>query len=87
MPGIHVNFEITPEKFLADLTEAAYHVALKHGLKAPFIQVELDLQHALREVIRRDMKASWACGSKEGCCEEVRFEPWTKSADGLFEAE
>ena len=87
MSGIHVNFEITPEKFLADLTEAAYHVALRHGLSVPFIEVELELQDALREVIRRDMKASWACGSKEGCREEVRFEPWSKSANGLFEVE
>ena len=42
-----------PEEFLASLTAAAYQVALQHGLKGPFIDVELDLWRALREAVRR----------------------------------
>lgn len=30
MAGFHVKFEVTPEVFLANLTEAAYRVSLKY---------------------------------------------------------
>jgi hypothetical protein len=39
------------EDQLAELTTAAYHVALRHGLRAPFIDVELELWRALRQVL------------------------------------
>jgi hypothetical protein len=41
------------EQLLAELTSAAYQVALRHGLKGPFIDVELDLWRELRAVLRR----------------------------------
>ena len=41
------------EDFLAELTEAAYGVALRHGLNGPFINVELELWRELRAVLRR----------------------------------
>ena len=85
MAGIHVRFEVPPEKFLADLTEAAYRVALQHGLKVPFITMELDLHKALYEVIGRDMMASPACGS-EVCRMAERFGPWSDEAERLFKA-
>lgn len=42
---------ITSEEFLARLTAAAYEVFLQHGLKVPFLQVELDLWRQLRIVL------------------------------------
>jgi hypothetical protein len=39
------------EDVLARLTAAAYHVALRHGLRSPFIDVELDLWRELRHVL------------------------------------
>jgi hypothetical protein len=41
------------EHLLAELAEAAYGVALRHGIKGPFLDVELDLWHELRAVLDR----------------------------------
>jgi hypothetical protein len=41
------------EDLLAELAEAAYTVALRHGLKGPFIDVELELWRELRVVLDR----------------------------------
>ncbi len=46
------------EGLLAELAAAAYGVALRHGLKGPFIDVELELWHALRVVLRRGAEAA-----------------------------
>ncbi len=43
------------EDVLARLTTAAYSTALRHGLKAPFIDVELALWRALREALAEDL--------------------------------
>jgi hypothetical protein len=40
------------EAFAARLTRAAYEVALRHGITGPFTDLELDLWHELREVVR-----------------------------------
>ncbi len=78
MTGIHVRFEVEPDDFLADLTNAAYQVALRYGLRAPFIDVELDLQKAIYEVIRNDIRT----GSAEYLLsqdthESLAFEHWS----------
>jgi hypothetical protein len=39
------------EDVLAELATAAYRVALRHGLRAPFIDVELDLWRELRATV------------------------------------
>jgi hypothetical protein len=39
------------EELLARLTSAAYQVALRNGLRAPFIDVELELWRELRAVL------------------------------------
>ncbi len=84
MAGIHVKFEVTPEQFLSDLTDAAYQVALRYGLRARFDQVELDLLTALRQVIQDEMQVSRACGISKECCEAMRHEPWSEEACKLF---
>jgi hypothetical protein len=43
--------EMLAEGFLAELTDAAYCVALRHGIKGSFVDVELDLWQALRKVL------------------------------------
>lgn len=45
------------EALLAELTDAAYRVALRHGFKAPFLDVELGLWRALRQVLARELPA------------------------------
>jgi hypothetical protein len=48
------------EELLAELAAAAYGVALRHGLKGPFIDVELDLWRELRVVLdRHEEDGSW----------------------------
>jgi hypothetical protein len=39
------------EELLAALADAAYQVALRHGIKGPFIDIELDLWRELRGVL------------------------------------
>lgn len=39
------------EEFLAELTDAAYRVALCHGLRGSFLRVQLDMWSALRAVL------------------------------------
>jgi hypothetical protein len=50
---VQINCEqgVNAEGLLAELTEAAYRVALRHGLKGPFVDVELDLWRELRRVL------------------------------------
>jgi hypothetical protein len=43
--------EIQSEQLLAELTAAAYRVALRHGIKSSFLDVELDLWRELRGVL------------------------------------
>jgi hypothetical protein len=51
MVASRINVTTSDEDLLARLTAAAYAVALRHGLKGPFIDVELALWRELREVL------------------------------------
>lgn len=62
MSGIHVKFEVSPSQFLSDLAQATYKVALKHGVKDSFLEVELELYEAIQAVLNKDMMFSPACG-------------------------
>jgi hypothetical protein len=42
------------EAFLARLTTTAYQVALRHGIKGSFAELELDLWRELRTVCEQD---------------------------------
>ncbi|EKD41763.1 MAG: hypothetical protein ACD_73C00542G0001 [uncultured bacterium] len=66
------------------LTETAYLIALKHGLQTPFIDIELDLYNALRDVISQDMLVAQACGEVDGCQDYKRFNPWSDEAQLIF---
>lgn len=54
----YVKPDITPEQFLANLTDAVYQVTLRAGINVSFIKLQLDLHDALREVISVDMLVS-----------------------------
>ena len=45
--------ERTVEELLAELTAAAYGVALRHGIKDSFVDVELEIWQALRAVLQQ----------------------------------
>jgi hypothetical protein len=51
MVAPRIDEALDGEALLARLTTAAYSVALRHGLKAPFIDVELALWRELRRVL------------------------------------
>lgn len=42
------------EDFLAELAAATYGVALRHGVKGSFIDLELELWQALRGIMRQE---------------------------------
>lgn len=84
MGGIHLQFGIAPDEFLDHLTEAAYRVALRRGVKGPFTDVIASLTDALREVIRRDMVVSDTCGLYSVCEEALNLEPWSSEAEKVF---
>ena len=41
------------EDFTADLTEAAYSAALRHGVGGSWVDLELDLWHVLADTVRK----------------------------------
>ena len=84
MCKIYVKFDIHPEDFLADLTYAVYQVVLKAGLSVPFISMELDLQSALREIIRKKMLVSDET-ENSGSRLFKEAEPWSLDAKTIFE--
>lgn len=81
MAGIRIKPGISPDDFLAHISEAAYRVALRHGFKKPFIDMELDLERALRGVMGKDMLVSDLCGLYGVCQEAVNFDLWTPQAE------
>ena len=47
------EIKVWREGFLVDLTERAFYVALKHGIKGSLLEVELGLYRTFRLVVRR----------------------------------
>ena len=45
------------ERLLAELTDAAYCVAIRQGIKGSFLDAELGLWQALRDVLEREVPA------------------------------
>jgi hypothetical protein len=46
-------FQSDSEHLLAELTAGAYQVALRHGFRGSFLDVELELWHELRAVLAK----------------------------------
>ncbi len=47
------NTDHTLEAFAAELTTAAYSVALRHGVADDWLNLELDLWHVMNEAVRK----------------------------------
>jgi hypothetical protein len=52
--GSSDEFEVWRERFLMNLTESAFGIAVKHGIKGSLLEVELCLYRSLRLVIGRE---------------------------------
>jgi hypothetical protein len=52
------NRETPLETFAAEITSAAYAVALRHGLESKWLDLELELWEALKETVKK-----WEQGS------------------------
>jgi len=52
-PGASRNRDTLLESFAAELTSAAYAVALRHGLEHEWLDLELELWEALTETVKR----------------------------------
>jgi hypothetical protein len=55
--GFSDEFEVWLQGFLVDLTDSAFYVAVKHGIKGSLLEVEVDLYRACRLVMRRRCRA------------------------------
>jgi hypothetical protein len=58
MTGVNGGWVPDEEDLLAELAAAAYGVALRHGIKGPFIDVELELWRELRDVLKRQEESA-----------------------------
>ena len=47
------ELEAWREGFLVDLTESAFYIALRNGIRGPLLEVELSMYRAFRLVVRR----------------------------------
>jgi hypothetical protein len=47
------NRDILLENFAAELTSAAYAVALRHGLEDKWLDLELELWEAVKETVKK----------------------------------
>ena len=48
-----ITIRTSLEQFLAELTVVAYGVVLTHGVKGPFIDLQLDLWRKVREAVEK----------------------------------
>jgi hypothetical protein len=51
--GAVCNRDILLENFAAELTSAAYAVALRHGVEDKWLDLELELWEALQEMVKK----------------------------------
>jgi hypothetical protein len=60
--------DLLTEELLARLTDAAYRVALRRGVRGPFIDLELELWRALRAAAGGDGRSSPPESPGEALC-------------------
>jgi hypothetical protein len=62
--------ESAPENFAAELTEAVFPVALRYGVGNRWLDLELDLWHALSESVEKCARAARGVGApaESGAC-------------------
>ena len=52
-PGASCNRDSLLKNFAAELTSAAYDVALRHGVEDKWLALELELWEALKETVKK----------------------------------
>jgi len=60
------RLSLPAEAFLAELTDAAYQTALRHGIKGNFIDLQLEIWAALRQVVAQELLTGEPA-MEEGC--------------------
>jgi len=80
MVANNMSFRTASEHLLAELASAAYEVALRHGIRGSFLEVELELWRELRAVLDRAAQARRLAGEIEP------FEGHTRKAYCLAQA-
>jgi hypothetical protein len=60
------NLETWREALLVDLTDSAFSVAVRNGIKGPLLELELCLYAAFRRAIRRRSQDQLVRGQKSG---------------------
>jgi hypothetical protein len=64
MVASNVSYRTVSEQLLAELTAAAYQVALRHGIRGSFLDVELELWRELRAVVARPIRRPRGAGAE-----------------------
>jgi hypothetical protein len=72
------RYDFDREELLAELTDAAYRVALRKGVEGAFIDLELDLWRALGKVVGRAKYAGLVAKLLHKGGKEQFLEPWLK---------
>jgi hypothetical protein len=78
--GRPTRYQFDREALLADLTDAAYQVALRNGTEGAFIDLELDLWRALDKVVGRAKYAGLVAKLLHNPGQEQFPEPWRKES-------
>jgi hypothetical protein len=66
------EFKAWQDGLLVDLTESAFYIAVKHGIKGSLLGLELDLYQTFRSVIDRI-----ACGCRYDATPTMAASDWT----------
>jgi len=70
------DLEIRLEDFAAELTRAAYAVALRHGALDRWLDLQLELWKALQETIKKwELESNHV--SEVRCLDEMRKQHWS----------
>ena len=90
------NWDSLLEDFAAELTSAAYPLALRHGTAGMWVDLELDLWKALADTVKKwergslpcpeaDLACDWAVGQSAAVHDDVRNGPgyWRNAQEPL----
>ena len=85
-PGATFNRDTLLENFAAELTNAAYPIALRHGMRGSWIDLELGLWRVLAETVKRWGQESPSGSEADFVCDWVEGQsdaPHVDSRDGV----
>jgi hypothetical protein len=80
--GTALDRDTLLENFAADLTNAAYPIALRHGMTGSWLDLELGLWRALAETVNRWGRESLPGSDVAFVCDWVGGQPQVPHGDG-----